>query len=160
MSRICHIDLETFSKTPLKKAGVYRYAEDPSTEILILCYAFGDEPVNAWIPDALLPRDLQLRIAEYVTERGGLIAIGPRVPEGLKWHASNGGKFKAHSAQFERIVLRGIAGKNIKFPKTRRSQWICTLAMAAQSSLPHALGNLCKAIDTPHKRMRTAAVTC
>ncbi len=152
MSRFCHIDLETFSKTPLKTAGVYRYAEDPSTEILILCFAFGDEPVNVWIPDALIPKDLALRIAKYTLSKGGGTYIGPRVPQQLLWHARNGGKFKAHSAQFERIVLKGTAGKNIKFPKTKRSQWICTLAMAAASSLPHALGNLCKAIDTPHKK--------
>ncbi len=152
MSRLCYIDIETFSKTPLKTAGTYRYAEDPSTEILCLAFAFGDEPVNMWIPDALIPRDLARRIAHYVVERGGLIAIGPRVPEGLKWHARNKGKFVAHSAQFERTILNGIAGKNIRFPKTRRTQWICTLAKAAVSGLPHALGNLCEAIDTPHKK--------
>lgn len=32
------IDIETFSRTDLKKAGVYKYAEDPSFEILLVAY--------------------------------------------------------------------------------------------------------------------------
>ena len=152
MSRLCHIDIETFSKSPLKQAGAFKYAEHPSTEILCIAYAFGDDPVNLWIPDPLLPRELQLQIATYVTERGGLCHIGFDVPQRLTWHARNNGKFVAHSAQFERTILNGGAGRTIKFPKTRRTQWICTLAKAAVHSLPIALGPLGKALNTPHKK--------
>lgn len=152
MSRYLHIDIESFSKTLLTKQGIYRYSEDPSTEVLVICYAFGDEPVNVWIPDSLIPRELEQRITKYVNDRGGITRIGPKLPERIAWHADNGGKFVAHNAQFERIVLRGIAGRNINFPETKRTQWICTAAKAACLSLPRALGNLCKAIGTEHQK--------
>jgi DNA polymerase len=152
VSRFCFVDLETFSRTLLKTAGVYRYVEDPSTEILIACYAFGDEPVNAWIPDPLLPRELQLLIARYVYEQGGLCHIGYKIPERLKWHASKGGFFVAHNAAFERVVLNGNPGQVIGFPHTQRSQWFCTMAKAAEAGLPHDLGGCAKALGTPHQK--------
>ena len=152
MSRYAHIDLETFFRTLLKTAGVYRYVEDPSTEILIACYAFGDEPVNAWIPDQLLPRELRQRITEYVFLQGGLCHIGYKIPERLHWHASQGGFFVAHNAAFERVVLNGKPGKTINFPHTQRSQWFCTMAKAAEAGLPHDLGGCAKALHTPHQK--------
>ena len=42
MSERLHIDVESFSQAPLKKTGLYRYAEDESTDLLCVCYAFGD----------------------------------------------------------------------------------------------------------------------
>jgi DNA polymerase len=150
MSFICHIDLETFSKTNLKQAGVYRYAECDSTEILVCCYAFGDDPVNCWIPDPLLPRSLQLQIARYVRKHGGLCHIGFKMPWSLRWHARHGGQFRAHNSQFERTILNGLPGKKLRFPPTKRSQWVCTAAKAAAHSLPRDLGGACKAVKTEH----------
>ena len=46
MKRICFCDTETFSKVDIGKCGSYRYIEDNSTEVLLLTYAFGDEPVK------------------------------------------------------------------------------------------------------------------
>jgi hypothetical protein len=89
VSFICHIDIESFSKVNLKQTGVYRYAEDDSTEILCIAFAFGDEPPNFWIPDPLIPRELQREIALYVHNAGGLIHIGFRRPQRLTWHARN-----------------------------------------------------------------------
>lgn len=152
MSSRVHIDIESFSNTVLTKQGVYRYAEDPSTEVLVVCYAFGDDPVCVWIPDPLIPPELVKRICTYVDACGGEVQIGYEVPEAIARHASNNGKFVAHNAQFERVVLRGIAGQKINFPKTKRSQWICTAAKAACLSLPRGLGALCKAIDAASQK--------
>lgn len=152
MSRYCHLDIETFSKTLLKQAGVYRYAECYSTEILVLCYAFGDGPVHVWIPDGLIPIKLSRQIRAYVHAKGGLCNIGFRTPQNLTWHARNGGKFVAHNSQFERTLLNGRAGRAIRFPKTKRTQWICTAAKAAAHSMPRGLGALAKALKTPHQK--------
>lgn len=46
MKRICFCDTETFSEVDIVKCGSYRYIEDNSTEVLLLTYAFGDEPVK------------------------------------------------------------------------------------------------------------------
>ena len=45
----CHIDIETFSFVDLTKAGVYKYSEDMSTEIMCVAYAFDDREVELWI---------------------------------------------------------------------------------------------------------------
>jgi DNA polymerase len=152
VSFICHIDIESFSKVNLKQTGVYRYAEDDSTEILCIAFAFGDEPPNFWIPDPLIPRELQREIALYVHNAGGLIHIGFRRPQRLTWHARNKGQFRAHNSQFERVMLNGRPGQVIGFPKTRRAQWVCTAAKAASHSLPRDLERACKALKTPHQK--------
>ena len=152
MPYICHIDIETFSTVDLPKCGVHKYAEDKFAQILCVGYAFGDKPVNLWIPDEFLPSELQKRICYYVAERRGLCHIGHRVPQALTWHARNGGQFRAHNSQFERIMLSYRPGQQIRFPKTKLKQWVCTAAKAAAHSLPRDLARLARALDTPHKK--------
>ena len=41
-----HIDIETYSGVSLEDCGVYRYAEDPSFQLLLFAYAINDEPVE------------------------------------------------------------------------------------------------------------------
>lgn len=43
-----HLDFETYSEVDIKQAGAYRYAEDPSTEALMLAWAIDDGPVQIW----------------------------------------------------------------------------------------------------------------
>lgn len=45
-----HLDFETRSTVDLKKAGMYRYAEDPTTEIVTMSWRLGDGPVQRWRP--------------------------------------------------------------------------------------------------------------
>ena len=44
--RVLGFDFETFSDVDIKEAGSYRYMETPAFEILLLSYAFDDEPVK------------------------------------------------------------------------------------------------------------------
>lgn len=46
MSRVLGFDYETYSETDLGKCGSYKYMEDPNFEVLLLAYAFDDEPVK------------------------------------------------------------------------------------------------------------------
>ena len=154
MARDCHVDVETFSYAqPLNKLGTYRYAEDPSTEILCLMYAFGDEPVNAWIPIDI-PKDLRLQFSRWLqqTQPGALLRVGPKCPQRIRWHADRGGRFWAHNAMFERTVLNGPAGRRIHFPRTKRNQWHCTMVQAKESGLPADLGKCGKALDCKHQK--------
>ena len=43
-----YIDFETRSRCDLKSKGVYNYAQDMSTEVLCMSYAFDDEEVQTW----------------------------------------------------------------------------------------------------------------
>jgi len=61
---ILHIDYETRSLCDLRKHGVVRYAAHASTEVIILLYAFNEEPVNY----VLFPKkfsDLPKRIQKH-----------------------------------------------------------------------------------------------
>ena len=56
-----HIDIESFSEADLPKTGVYRYAEDPSFEVLLVGVSVDDGPVMVYdlaqgekIPDEIL----------------------------------------------------------------------------------------------------------
>lgn len=47
---LTHLDYETFSEVNLKKFGLWRYARHPSTRVICLCWAFGDEEPHSWWP--------------------------------------------------------------------------------------------------------------
>ena len=49
------IDFETRSRCDLKAKGVYNYAQDASTDVLCMSYAFDDEDVQTWLPGQDLP---------------------------------------------------------------------------------------------------------
>jgi DNA polymerase len=128
MPRKLHLDIETYSECDLKREGLYRYAEHPSTELLVVCYAFDEEPVQTWVP-------------EY----------DPFVPEDLRAHIARGGELRAHNASFERVVLNGVAGQKVDFPQIRIEQCVCTAAKMAAHGLPRALGNAAEALGTHPK---------
>jgi len=48
-----YIDFETRSRCDLKAKGVYNYAQDASTDVLCMSYAFDDEEVQTWIEGPL-----------------------------------------------------------------------------------------------------------
>ena len=49
------LDFETRSRCDLISRGVYNYAQDPSTEVLCMAYAYDDGPVMCWIPGSPFP---------------------------------------------------------------------------------------------------------
>jgi DNA polymerase len=117
-------------------------------------YAFGDEPVNIWIPDPLLPDALRKRIRDWLVKNqpGGTITFGYKCPKRIRWHADRGGRFWAHNAMFERTVLRGPAGRLIRFPKTKRKQWHCTMVQAKENGLPADLKRCGAALECKHQK--------
>jgi len=53
------VDFETRSACDLKAAGVYNYAQDASTEVLCMSYAFGDDDVQTWTPGQPFPKQVK-----------------------------------------------------------------------------------------------------
>jgi len=82
---ILYIDFETRSHCDLKKHGVYNYAQDGTTEVLCMSYAFDDEEVVTW-------------------------ASGP-FPERVRNHK---GLIYAHNAAFERLIFWYVLQINFK----------------------------------------------
>jgi DNA polymerase len=71
------VDFETRSACDLKAAGVYNYAQDNSTSVLCMSYAFDDDEVTTWLPSQPFP--------EAVRNHTGMIY--------------------AHNAAFERLIF-------------------------------------------------------
>jgi DNA polymerase len=113
-----HLDVETFNHFDVRKVGAYRYARDPSLEVLIACYAINEGPVETWLPykQIDMPRSL-----ERALERGALVV--------------------AHNAEFEREVSRNAW--DLRLPRNR---WRCTAVRAAAAGLPRALGGALAAL--------------
>ncbi len=74
---ILWVDFETRSRCDLTTKGVYNYAQDGSTDILCMSYAFDDDEVVTWTPDQSFP-------------------------EAVRQHK---GQIRAHNATFERLIF-------------------------------------------------------
>jgi len=74
---ILWVDFETRSRCDLTTKGVYNYAQDGSTDVLCMSYAFDDDEVVTWTPDQPFP-------------------------EAVRQHK---GQIRAHNAAFERLIF-------------------------------------------------------
>lgn len=116
------IDFETYSAVDLRTAGAFRYAEDPSTEALILAFSDGSfDPIAVDLtrPDAF----------EKLTPLFNAVVRGDTI--------------SAHNVQFERLIWTKVC----KFPVTPRPhQWDCTAARARMIAIPGSLEGAAKAL--------------
>ena len=74
---ILWLDFETRSRCDLSSKGVYNYAQDGTTDVLCMSYAFDDDEVVTWTPDQPFP-------------------------ESVRHHK---GRIYAHNAAFERLIF-------------------------------------------------------
>ncbi len=111
--RYLGIDLETFSSVDLSKCGVYKYAESPDFEILLLGYA--------WDGEAPVVVDL---------------AMGERIPPEVEAALLDQTVVKsAWNAAFERTCLARYFGRPMP-----PEQWEDTMITASVCGLPLSLG--------------------
>ena len=80
------LDFETRSTCDLRAKGVYNYAQDASTEVLCMSYAFDDEDVATWVPAQPFPESVR----NYT------------------------GQIRAHNAAFERLIFWYVLQINFK----------------------------------------------
>lgn len=127
---IVSIDFETRSAVDLRKTGVYIYADDPSTDVWCMAYAFGDEEVKVWTPgDAI-----DTRLEDYIAK---------------------GGKLRAWNANFERVIWHKIMVARYNWPRTKTAQWFCTMAQASAMGLPRALGQAADVLKVEQQKDKT-----
>ncbi len=74
---ILWLDFETRSRCDLSSKGVYNYAQDGTTDVLCMSYAFDDDEVVTWTPDQPFP-------------------------DAVRHHK---GQIYAHNAAFERLIF-------------------------------------------------------
>ena len=123
-----HLDIESFSEADLRKVGVYKYAEHPSTRILTCSYRFGDEgPVSRWVPDE--GEDMPFDLMEALNDPTVLL---------VAWNAA-----------FERTMFRVVLG--IDVPVRR---WRCAMIQSWAVGLPGTLEKAGEAIGLPQDKQK------
>ena len=121
------IDLETFSSEDISKAGAFKYVEAPDFEILLLAYAWEDEPV---------------KVCEFL--KGG--AEEAKVLEALLDPAV---LKVAHNAAFERACLSRYFGHELP-----PEEWADTMTLAAMNGLPQSLDSAGAALQLQDQKMK------
>jgi len=115
------IDIETYSDVDLKTVGVYRYAQDPSFEVLLFGYSVDGGPI--YVIDKTADEEIPGDIVEALSN-----------PKILK---------TAYNAAFEIACLSAHFGIQLD-----ASQWSCTQALAAQAGYPFGLDAVAKVMGT------------
>lgn len=115
-------DIETRSAVDIASCGAYRYIQDESFEILLIAYAFDDEPV----------RVIDLTQGEPVDERFLCALYDPGVTK------------VAHNYFFERWAFEKHFHRYCP-----PEEWEDTMILAANCGLPLALGQCCEALRLP-----------
>jgi len=105
------LDFETRSKCDLPSRGVYNYAQDISTEVLCMSYAFDDDEVVTWLPGQPFPAAV----------------------------ANHTGQIRAHNAAFERLIFWFVLCPDHKIPEPKLAQFYCTAAQARANCAPGSL---------------------
>lgn len=117
---ICLGDFETASACDLAEAGAWRYAEDPTTEIICFCFAQElNETPMVWTPAD--GRDSEVGRALLA------LVLDPDVI------------FIAHNCQFEKAIWRRIMVEQLGWPDIPNSRWHDTMAVCAMKVLPQKL---------------------
>ena len=126
--RVLFLDTETFSATDIK-AGLYKYMEDSAFEILLLPFAWDDEPAQV------------LDLTE-TADRAKLPSIINALndPNVIK---------VAHNSPFERMAYQRQFGY-YQPPE----QWVDTMILCAMNGLPMSLDAAGEALDIEQKKLK------
>ena len=125
--RTLSIDIETFSSVSLADCGVYRYSESPDFEILLLGYAYDDEPVTVIdLTREEIPASLRQDIIDN--------------PDVVK---------SAWNANFEITCLSRWLGVRLD-----PAEWTDTMILAAELGLPRSLKDVGLALGLGHDEVK------
>lgn len=127
--RVLHIDLETYSDIDIGKCGAYRYVDSPNFEILLLAYAYDDEPVT---------------VIDVAQREGWPTQV-------LDDILSSDITKVAHNAAFERICLSKFLNTHLD-PKA----WHCTMVHALSLGFPASLADVGKALNLGEDKQKMA----
>ena len=130
----CIATYETQSAAPIKKVGARRYAADPTTRVLCICFAVDDGPVESFIPGSGAPIP-----QVFFTAR-----------DDPSWFVA------AHNDPFESAIEEYVLAR-YGFPLVPIERHICTMAMARYRGLPGELGKVAELLQLPVQKDREGA---
>lgn len=120
------LDFETASELDLKIVGLDRYLKHKSTRVLMLAWAFDDDPVELWFPHDLMPEKLRAGLADPAVRK-------------ISWNAP-----------FEIGGFREVLKKPIPL-----EEWDCAMAWARHLSLPSKLEKAGPALGIPFDSLKS-----
>ncbi len=132
------IDFETKSEADLMKVGAYVYSLHPSTDVICLCWAVDDGPVQEWWPgknDGLLGAEENWWNGKHDT-----------IPPELDAAIEAGEEFEAHNIGFEYSIWRNVMHARYGWPAMPDDQWFDTMAVCCYYALPAALDGVARAL--------------
>lgn len=132
------IDFETRSYADLKKVGAWVYSEDPTTDIICVCYGIEDRAIKSWWPHCDYDEDQQWpehALSDFVP-----------MPFDLYDALASGMPVEAHNVAFEKSIWMNVLAPAYGWIVPDHMQWRDTMAVAAYYSLPQALDKLCRVL--------------
>lgn len=133
-----HIDIETYSSVDLKKSGVYKYAESPDFEVLLIAYKFEG------LSDVKI---LDIAGLRQLDEETALDIMTYKVPELESWLTDPTIIKKAFNATFEITCLSRWFDRELD-----PAQWSCTQIRGAMLGLPFQLDQVGEVLNLPVKK--------
>ena len=134
---IYSIDFETRSTIDLAEQGLDIYANDDTTEVL--CIAWGNKPDNVSVG---VPQPSK----NWQDTKGNILL------HVLLSHVEAGGKIQAWNAMFEYAIWNCVCVPKYGWPSLKLEQCIDTMAIAAASNIPQALGDAAIFMDASHQK--------
>lgn len=127
-THVAHWDIETRGLLRLDKAGSWKYAADPGTEVICIAYAVDDQSIKIWLPGDPVPLEFH------------------EIAQNPNWFLCS------HNAQFELALLRRILQPRHDWPRIPLTRFRCTMAMGLALALPGKLELAAEALELIHQK--------
>lgn len=134
------LDIETYSSVDIKKAGLYPYVESPDFEVLLVAYAWNDEPVRLIDLASATYEDLTDEEHDAINAEWQDVVAGLLDPGTLKI---------AHNNAFERNALGEHGGYYLP-----PEEWTDTMVLAAMNGLPMSLDAAGAALQIEYQKIK------
>ena len=128
--RVLYTDIETYSGEDIKRSGAFKYMEHPDFEIMLLAYAWDDDPVR--VIDFFDPIDVELELQDVLD--------GLNDPNVLKI---------SHNAAFERNAYKRQFGQYMP-----PEEWLDTMIECAMNGLPMSLDEAGAALQLQNQKIK------
>jgi DNA polymerase bacteriophage-type len=128
VQHVLHRDYETRSRASLKTVGTYKYATDPSTQILCAAFAVDDGPVQLWTPSDPVPPEFE----EAARNPSWIVA--------------------AHGDHFETAIEQYVLALRYAWPQIELERHRCTMSRCLAAGLPARLSAVADALEMENRK--------
>jgi DNA polymerase bacteriophage-type len=120
-ARALHVRFQSRSASDLERAGPWKYAAHPSTDLWCVSYAVGDGPISRWRPSEPVPAEVLAHVA------AGLPLV-------------------ARDAAFTQAVWHHVLVRRFGWPAPKLDQYFSLAAMAASLALPDSFSEAARVL--------------